>query len=374
MQCDREFSLVRADAGNVTNQLLMRAVHPPPAPIAALPCPADAIDDFLARPTDRVVEAVARARGPFLVLGAGGKLGLHLAVMLRRALDRLGRADRVLAVSRFATLRDRAAFESRGVATHACDLGDAAALAGLPEAATVFFLAGVKFGTAADAGLLHAVNVEIPRQVARRFARARIVAFSSGNVYPFVAPASGGAREATPLAPVGAYAESCVARERAFAEAAAAQGTPTVLLRLNYACEFRYGVLVDLAQKILAGQPVDLATGHVNVIWQADAVAHSLQAHALAASPAVPLNLTGPGVLAVRDLAARLGAALDRPVAFAGTAAPTALLNDAAHSHRLLGAPPTALDRMIAWTAAWLEQGGETWGKPTGFERRDGRF
>lgn len=352
----------------------MRADSPPSAPSAALPCAPDAIDDFLSQPTERAVAAIARARGPFLVLGAGGKIGLHLAVMLRRALDQLGRRDRVLAVSRFTTLRDRAAFESRGVATHACDLGDTAALAALPDAPTVFFLAGVKFGTTAAPDLLHAVNVEIPRLVARRFARSQLIAFSSGNVYPFVTPASGGAREDTPVAPVGDYAASCVAREQAFSTASAAQGTPVVLLRLNYACEFRYGLLVDLAQKILAGRPVDLTTGYVNVIWQADAVAHSLQAIELAASPAVPINLTGAEVLAVRDLATRFGAALDRPVSFTGTEAPTAWLNNASHSHRRFGAPPTSIGQMIAWTATWLAQRGETWGKPTGFERRDGRF
>src|SRR5687767_10500437 len=244
---------------------MLAARFPSPAP-SGLPCAPDAVDDFLSQPSHRVVEVLARTPGPFLILGAGGKIGLHLSVMVRRTLDQLGRKDRVIAVSRFSTLRDRAAFEQRGVETCACDLGDAAALKQLPDAPTIFFLAGVKFGTSTAPNLLRAVNVDIPRRVAERFARSRIVAFSSGCVYPFVTPASGGAREDTPSAPVGEYAASCVARERAFTEVAAAHGTPVALVRLNYSIELRYGLLVDIGQTVFAGRPIDVTTGHVNVI------------------------------------------------------------------------------------------------------------
>jgi nucleoside-diphosphate-sugar epimerase len=309
-----------------------------------------------------------------MVLGAGGKIGLHLGIMLRRALTQLGRNDRVIAVSRFSTLRDRAAFEQRGIETLPCDLADPVALRALPDAPTIFFLAGVKFGTAAAPGLLHAVNVEMPHRVAEKFARSRIIAFSSGCVYPFVSPASGGAREDTPPSPVGDYAASCVAREQAFTEIAAARGTPVALIRLNYAVEFRYGLLVDIAQMVLNGQPVDVTTGHVNVIWQTDAVAHTIQSLALAGAPAVPINVTGAEILSVRDLAQRFAAALGRPVQITGTEAGTAWLNNASHSHRLFGPPLTSVDQMIQWISEWLLQDGETWGKPTGFEKRDGRF
>jgi nucleoside-diphosphate-sugar epimerase len=352
----------------------MRAVPLSPPSGSGLPCPPDAIDDFLSRPTPRAVEVIARMRGPFLVLGAGGKIGLHLSTMLRRALERLGRNDRVIAVSRFSTLRDRAAFEQRGVETLPCDLGDVASLQQLPDAPTVFFLAGVKFGTATAPGLLRATNVEMPHRVAEKFARSRIVAFSSGCVYPFVTPASGGAREDTPPSPVGDYAASCVAREQAFTEVAAARGTPVALIRLNYSIEFRYGLLVDIAQMVLEDRPVDVTTGYVNVIWQNDAVAHSIQALEIAGSPAVPINVTGREILSVRDLAQRFGAALGKQPRIAGTEAETAWLNNASHAHRLFGPPLTSIDEMIAWISAWLRRGGETWGKPTGFERRDGRF
>jgi nucleoside-diphosphate-sugar epimerase len=339
-----------------------------------LPCPPEQVDDFIGTPQPGVLEVVRRASGPFLVLGAGGKIGLHLTSMLRRSLAQLGRKDRVLAVSRFTTLRDRAAFEQQGVETFACDLADPAALARLPDAPTVFFLAGVKFGTATAPGLLHTINVEIPHRVAEKYARSRIVAFSSGCVYPFVTPASGGAREDTPPSPVGDYAASCIAREQAFTEVAAAHGTPVALIRLNYSIEFRYGLLVDIAQTVLARQPVDVTTGYVNVIWQTDAVAHSIQALELAGSPAVPINVTGAEILSVRDLAHRFGTVFGLPVEITGTEADTAWLNNAAHSHQLFGTPQTSVDQMIAWIAAWLRRGGETWGKPTGFQRRDGRF
>ena len=347
---------------------------PPSATVPGLPCAPAAVDDFLGEPTPRVLEVVARAPGPFLVLGAGGKIGLHLCVMLRRALEQAGRLDRVLAVSRFATLRDRAAFERRGIETLPCDLGDQASLERLPDAPTVFFLAGVKFGTASSPELLRATNVDLPRRVAEKFARARIVAFSSGCVYPFVTVASGGAREDTPPAPVGDYAASCVAREQAFTAVAAARGTAVALLRLNYSTEFRYGLLVDIAQTVLARRPVDVTTGYVNVIWQSDAVAHSIQALETAGSPAVPINVTGRETLSVRELAQRFGALFQVPVQIVGTEAETAWLNNASHSHRLFGPPRVTLDQMIPWVAQWLQSGGKTWGKPTGFERRDGRF
>lgn len=352
----------------------MRAAPVTLTPGTGLPCPPDGIDDFISRPTPGALAAVARTRGPFLVLGAGGKIGLHLSGMLRQALDQQGRKDRVIAVSRFSTLRDRAAFEDRGIETDPCDLNDPASLARLPDAPIVFFLAGVKFGTAAAPGLLHATNVAMPQRVAEKFQRSRLVAFSSGCVYPFVTPASGGAAEATPLMAVGEYAASCIAREEAFAQAAAERGNPVALIRLNYSVEFRYGLLVDIAQMVLQGRPVDVTTGFVNVIWQTDAVAHSIQALEVAGTPAVPINVTGSEVLSVRDIAHRFARALNRPVQITGEEAGTAWLNNASLSHHLFGSPSVSVNQMIEWISAWLLRGGDTWGKPTGFERRDGRF
>ncbi len=340
----------------------------------ALPCPADDVDLFLSEPTTEVVQSLAGMTGPILVLGAGGKMGLHLCLMLRRAMHLLSRSDAVVAVSRFSTLRDRAIFEQHGIKTQVCDLADEEQLAVLPSASTVFFLAGAKFGTDANAALLHRANVEVPQKVAARFRTARIIAFSTGCVYPFVPIASGGATEVTRPQPVGAYAESCLAREQAFSDAAAHHGTRVVLIRLNYSVEFRYGVLVDVAQKILAGQPVDVTTGHFNAIWQRDAVAHIIQSWACTESPAVPLNITGQETLSVREVARHFGKLLGRRVEFTGQESATAWLNNATRSHRRFGPPPTTPEQMMAWIAAWLTRGGSTWGKPTAFENREGRF
>lgn len=341
---------------------------------AALPCPPADVDQFLSEPSAAVTALLARTPGQVLVLGAGGKMGLHLSLMLRRALHAAGRADALLAVSRFSTLRDRAEFDRYQIATHACDLSDPEALARLPDAPTVFFLAGVKFGTASAPDLLRQYNIEMPRLVAQRFHDSRFVAFSSGCVYPYVRADTGGATESTPPEPPGDYAASCLAREEAFATASREHGTPVALIRLNYSVEFRYGVLVDIAEKVYRGEAIDVTMGYVNVIWQRDALDHAIRALELAASPPVPVNITGPHVLSVRALAHRFGELLQRPVTITGTEADTAWLNNASRAHDTFGLPPTALDDMLVWTAEWLRRGGQTWGKPTGFEKRSGRF
>jgi nucleoside-diphosphate-sugar epimerase len=294
--------------------------------------------------------------------------------MAAEAFRQIGRTDTVTAVSRFGTLRDRDDFERHGIPTLSCDLQDEAQLASLPDAATVIFLAGVKFGTDAAPDLLQRINVELPRKVAERFRGARIVAYSTGCVYPFVTKESGGATEETTPEPVGAYAASCLQRERAFSEASARNGTPVALIRLNYSVEFRYGVLLDIATKVLAGEPVNVTTGYVNVIWQRDAVAHSLQALDVATSPAVPLNITGPWILSVRDIAERFGRLFGKPALISGSEEQTAWLSNAGKSHGLFGPPETSVDRMVTWVAAWLLEGGMTWGKATGFECRSGAF
>lgn len=346
----------------------------PTGPALSLPCPPESIDEFLSEPSAEVTALVAHTPGRIHVLGAGGKMGLHLSLMLKRALDRGGRGRDLLAVSRFSTLRDTDDFERHGIATRACDLSDPAAVAALPDAPTLFFLAGVKFGTASAPELLRKFNVEMPGLVAQRFHRARIVAFSTGCVYPFVRPESGGATESTPPAPPGDYAASCLGREKAFAAVSREMGTRVALIRLNYSIEFRYGVLFDIASKVFRGEPVDVSTGHVNVIWQRDAVDHIIRSVELAGSPAVPVNITGPDVLSVRTLAQRFGTLLERPVKITGREAETAWLNNAAAAHQRFGKPATSLEQMLAWTAEWVRRGGESWGKPTGFEVRSGKF
>lgn len=342
--------------------------------VIELPCEAAAIDDFLSDPPVSVVEALRGVPGPFLVLGAGGKMGLHLSVMLRLALDQLGREDRVIAVSRFTSLRGQDDFQVRGVDTHVCDLADTASLRSLPEAPTVFFLAGIKFGTSSSVDLLQKINVEMPTEVAKRFPSSRIVAFSTGCIYPFVTPSSGGASEETPPDPMGEYAESCLQRERVFTESSARNGNPVALMRLNYSVEIRYGLLLDIGQKVFLGEPIDVTMGYFNVIWQRDAVAKAIQILNLANSPAAPINVTGKQILSVREVAHLFGRALQRPVRIVGQEEPTAWISDPSHVCRLLGEPETPLEDMVRWVSAWLVNKGDTWGKPTCFHRRDGRF
>lgn len=343
--------------------------------LPTLPVPAEAVDDWLSEPSTAAVRTAAGLVGPVGVLGAGGKMGVHMAAMLRRGLDAAGRRDtRVVAVSRFSSPGSRRPFARFGVETLAADLLDDAALASQPEFRTVYFLAGMKFGTSSNPKSLRRFNEELPARVAARFPKASIVAFSTGCVYPFVTPQSGGSREEDQVGPTGDYAVSCLAREWAFAAAAAERGTPVVLIRLNYAVEPRYGVLVDIAQRVLAGEPVDVTMGYVNVIWQRDAVDHILRAVELAANPAAVLNVAGLPIVPVRELTERFGQLFGRPVIIAGAEAATAWLNNPARAHACFGPPAASLDDAVSWTAAWLAAGGNTLGKPTKFERRDGNY
>lgn len=340
----------------------------------ALPCDPATVDDFLSAPPPSVTEAVARMDSDFMVLGAGGKMGLHVCLMLRKAMEAAGLSRRVLAVSRFGSVNERSQFDDAGIETRACDLCDAAQLEALPALENVIFMAGAKFGTAGQPDLLRRMNVEMPERVANQFSDSRLTAFSTGCVYSFVPVTSAGATEAAETDPVGEYAQSCLGREQAFRRAALEFQTPLTLFRLNYSVEFRYGVLVDIAEKVFQGLPVDVTTGHVNVIWQRDAVARTVLAHEHASSAPFILNVTGPDVLPVRDLAARFGEIFGRTPQIEGSEAPTAWLSDATRATELFGPPETSLDEMISWIAAWVATGQPTLGKPTGFEKRDGKF
>ncbi len=340
------------------------------------PGPADeaALEERLSRPTAGVVEVLRQLPGDLLVLGAGGKMGPSLARMARRAFDALGRADRVVAVSRFGTPGTREALDAAGVVTSPADLLDPRAVAALPDASSLVFMAGQKFGTRAAPHVTWAMNALVPALVSQRFPAARSVVFSTGNVYPLAPVAGGGPVETDPVGPVGEYAMSCLARERLFEHASATRGTPVAILRLNYAIDLRYGVLLDTARRVHAGEPVPLRMGHVNVIWQGDANARALQSLALAGSPAAVLNLTGPEVVSIRWLAERFAERFGRPAVFVGTEAPDALLSNAGRAAARFGPPSVDLETMIAWTAAWVTQGGRHLGKPTRFEVRDGQF
>jgi nucleoside-diphosphate-sugar epimerase len=280
----------------------------------------------------------------------------------------------VFGVSRFSRLETRRELEMAGVSTLSCDLSDADALAALPPATNVLYLAGQKFGTDGAPGLTWVQNTVVPALVAQRFRRSRIVVFSTGCVYPFVPVTGPGASEREPVAFLGEYASTCIGRERVFTHYAGEFGTPLLIYRLNYAVELRYGVLVDLALKVANGEPVDLTMGWLNCIWQGDACARAIQCLGLAAIPPRILNVTGPEKLRIRDLATEFGRRFGRPPVFTGTEAPTAWLADASESMSLFGPPTVPVVAMLDLVAAHVQAGGRLLGKPTHFETRDGKF
>jgi nucleoside-diphosphate-sugar epimerase len=333
-----------------------------------------ALEELLSRPTPGVIDAMRRLPGDIVLLGAGGKMGPTLARMARRASEVAGVSRRVIGVARFSRPGLREALEAEDVETVACDLLDPDRLAELPDAPNVVYMPALKFGATGQEPLAWAMNAYLPGTVCERYRGGRIVAFSTGNVYGLTPVARGGSVESDPLRPEGDYAMSCLGRERIFEHFGATLGLPVVLLRLNYAVEMRYGVLVDIASRVLAGEPVDLSMGHLNAIWQGDANAAALMALEYAAVPARPLNITGPELLSVRRLAEGFGALLGREARLVGEEAADALLSNAQAAHHLLGYPTVPIAQVVEWAADWLQRGGATLGKPTGFAVRDGRF
>lgn len=339
-----------------------------------VPRTVEQLEDELARPRPATIDALRRAPGDVVILGAGGKMGPTLARMAARAAADAGSRRRVIAVSRFGSPDIPRALQREGVEVVQADLLDRTAVERLPDAPNVIFMAGQKFGTTDDPSRTWMMNVVVPARCAERYAESRIVAFSTGNVYPLVPVNGGGATERVEPRPVGEYAASCLGRERVFEYYATHRGTRVAIVRLNYAIDLRYGVLMDIAQRILGGVRVPLAMGHVNVIWQGDANRAALELLPHAASPAMIVNVTGSETLSVRDLARRLAERLGRPAEFDGSEADDALLSNTARFQSLLGGADLPLETMLDWTAEWARDGRPLLGKPTHFETRDGAF
>jgi nucleoside-diphosphate-sugar epimerase len=330
----------------------------------------EALDEFMTRPSGPLVDDLARVDGDLMILGVAGKMGPTLARLAKRASP--GR--RVIGVARFSDAAVREQLAGHEIETIACDLLDRNSIAALPDVANVVFAAGHKFGASGAPALTWAMNAHVPALVAERFRAARIVAFSTGNVYGFAPAGHGGASETTPPAPVGEYAQSCLGRERMFEYFSARHGTPGRIVRLNYAIDMRYGVLFDVASKVQRGEPVDVTMGYVNVIWQGDANAQVLRCLAHCTAPTTPINVTGPETVSVRGLAHQLAARLGTTAQVVGQEAATALLSDTARAAALFGYPLVPLGRMLDWVADWVKAGGVSLGKPTKFEVRDGSF
>ena len=329
------------------------------------------LDELLSQPTAALTEVMGGTPGDLVVLGAGGKMGPSLTRMAKRA----DPARRVVAVSRWSDAAAAAALREAGVEVVHADLRDASVVASLPLAPNVVFMAGQKFGTSGNPASTWAMNATVPAFVAERYAGSRIAVFSTGNVYPLSRAANGGSTEDDPPAPVGEYAYSCLARERIFSAAADHHGSPLSLVRLNYAHDLRYGVLTDLALRIKRGDAIDRRMSWVNVIWQRDANAFALASLARASAPApFIVNVAGRETLAVADLALALGQRLGVEPTFEGAPSDDALLSNASRMSQVLDHEVLPLESLLDWVAAWVARGGRLLGKPTGFEKRDGKF
>ena len=332
------------------------------------------LEDLLSKPTPGVVEALARLEGDLLLLGIGGKMGPSLARMARRASDAANVRRRILGVARFSAREQQTQLQAHGIETIRCDLLDEDAVTRLPDAPNVIYMVGFKFGTTGQEATTWAMNSYLPGVVCRKFRRSKIVAFSTGNVYGLTPVADGGSRETDTPQPVGEYAMSALGRERVFEYFGQELGIPMTLIRLNYATDLRYGVLVDLAQRVWTEQPVDLSMGYFNTIWQGDANAMTLQSFGHLACPPLVLNVTGPELLSVREVCERFGQLMGKPLNFVGAEAPTALLSNAEKAARMFGPSQVGAEDLIRWVADWVARGGATLGKPTHFESRDGKF
>ncbi|MBG9388602.1 NAD-dependent epimerase/dehydratase family protein [Caenimonas aquaedulcis] len=328
------------------------------------------LEEVMTQPSEALQRELARVPGDIMILGVGGKMGPTLARMAKRA----DPSRRVIGVARFSQAGLREELQQHGIVCIEADLLSREQLQKLPDVPNIVFMAGRKFGSTGSEWLTWAMNAHVPALVAERFAASRIVAFSTACVYPFVATSGNGAGEdVPPTAPSGEYANSCVARERMFEHFSHELDTAGRLIRLSYAIDMRYGVLHDVAQKVRRREPIDLAMGHANVIWQGEANDWALRALAHCDTPTSPLNVSGPKI-SIRDVATRLGERLGVAPVLTGQEAPTAWLVDCAEAFRLFGPPQVSLDRMLDWTADWVQRGGDSLGKPTHYEARDGKY
>lgn len=332
------------------------------------------LEDRLSTPSAEDVAFFSELEGDLMIIGVAGKMGPSLAQRAARAVRAAGVPRRIIGVSRFSTPATEISLQQAGVETLRTDLLDAGAVASLPDARNIIYMAGRKFGSTGAESLTWAMNAYLPALIGERFRHSRIVSFSSGNVYPLVRVDSGGATEDTPPAPVGEYAQSVLARERIFEHFSRRYETLVTHLRLNYAIDLRYGVLLDIGSKVFEGRAVDVTMGAVNVIWQGDANSVALRSLAHGQSPPFILNLTGPETLSIRTLAHRFGEIYGKAPVLEGQEAATALLNNASLCQRMFGTPAVTVEQMVNWTAHWIMSAGATLNKPTHFESRDGKF
>jgi NAD dependent epimerase/dehydratase family len=332
------------------------------------------LEDILSEPTQETIDTMRSLDGDVVILGVGGKMGPTLARMAKRASDLAGVSRRVIGVSRFSASKLPEKLHSWGVETHSCDLLDLKSYSQLPDAANVVYMVGMKFGSTGQQSLTWAMNTYLPGPVSERYRDSRIAVFSTGNVYGLSPARFGGSREKDPLHPVGEYALSCLGRERIFEYFSRTKNIKMSILRIYYSTELRYGVLMDLAQLVLAGKPVPLAMGHFCAIWQADAAAMSLQSLGHVATPPLVLNIAGPELFSIRNVAEEFAERMAKSVRFEGVESEDALICNSRKAMQLFGYPRVSAGQMMTWITDWAVRGGESLAKPTHFENRAGDF
>lgn len=332
------------------------------------------LEENLSRPTKEVIDTVSRLEGDYIILGIAGKIGPSLARMVKYALIEAKKNSQIIGVSRFSDKSLKKDLENEGIKIIQGDLLDPEFVKTLPKVKNVLFLAGMKFGSIENLEMTWAVNSYLPAMIVEQFSQSRIVAFSTGCVYDLVGVESGGSLESDIPIPIGEYAQSCLGRERMFEYGSKKNNTEVILIRLNYAVELRYGVLVDIALKVWNDEPVDLVMGYFNVIWQSEVNEFTIRALEYCESPAKKINITGAEILSVKECAEQFGRLFNKTVEFTGREATTALLSNAQESYKLFGKPKISVEQMMVWIAAWIKGGNRNLNKPTHFEVRDGRY
>ncbi|MDB5084986.1 MAG: epimerase [Bacilli bacterium] len=328
----------------------------------------------LAEPSHTLINDIAELDGDILLLGVGGKMGPSMARLAVNAIKQADVNKKVIGVSRFSSGGLKEELAACGVETISADLLNERELQALPCVKNVIYMVGFKFGTTGNEHLAWAMNSYLPGRVAEKFRDSRIVAFSTGNVYPLTPLSMGGATEKTPTCANGEYAQSCLGRERIFEYFSNQYKTPLTIFRLNYAIDLRYGVLVEIAKSVKNRQPIDLSMGNANCIWQGDANEWAIRSLKLCSSPATVLNISGPETISLRGVANAFGEKFGVEPVLLKEESTTALLSNSSKAHQLFGYPKVTLGQMIDWIAEWQIEGGETWNKPTHFQEREGKF
>lgn len=334
----------------------------------------EALEKNLLQPSDKLLKDISCIEGDILILGVGGKMGPGMAKLAKQAIDKTGLQKKITGVSRFSDKALQKKLEQDGIETISADLLDDESLKKLPDASNVIYLAGHKFGSTGNEPFTWAMNAYLPGRVAEKYKHSNIVAFSTGNVYPLAEISSGGLSEEYPPAPVGEYGQSCLGRERIFQYFSQKNQTPVLIYRLNYAIDFRYGILLEIANAVFTEKEIDLRTGNVNVIWQGDANEMAIRSLLHCESPAKILNVTGPETVSIKWLAEQFGTAFGIGPKFIGETQNTAFLSNASGAHKIFGYPRITLREMIEITAFWIKEGGTVFNKATHFQERRGKY